>query len=90
MTKKIKSGALIGGPVLAAVGGLSLAAAGHNSAICWTAGITILVATWWIFEPIPIPVTSMIPFGLFPLVGLRDYKQVAQAYGGEIGKKLKT
>ena len=46
-----------------------------------TAGITLLCALWWIFEPIPIPATSMIPLGVMPLVGILDGKQVAQAYG---------
>ncbi len=46
-----------------------------------TAGLTTLCALWWIFEPIPIPATSMIPLGVFPLLGILDGKQVAQAYG---------
>ena len=46
-----------------------------------TAGLTILCAIWWIFEPIPIPATSMIPLGVMPLLGILDGKQVAQAYG---------
>jgi sodium-dependent dicarboxylate transporter 2/3/5 len=46
-----------------------------------TAGLTALCALWWIFEPIPIPATSMIPLGVMPLVGILDGNQVAQAYG---------
>ena len=46
-----------------------------------TGGLTVLCALWWIFEPIPIPATSMIPLGVMPLVGILDGKQVAQAYG---------
>ena len=46
-----------------------------------TAGLTVLCALWWIFEPIPIPATSMIPLGVMPLLGILDGKQVAQAYG---------
>jgi sodium-dependent dicarboxylate transporter 2/3/5 len=46
-----------------------------------TAGLTALCALWWIFEPIPIPATSMIPLGVMPLFGILDGKQVAQAYG---------
>jgi sodium-dependent dicarboxylate transporter 2/3/5 len=45
------------------------------------AGLTTLCALWWVFEPIPIPATSMIPLGVFPLLGILDGKQVAQAYG---------
>ncbi len=48
----------------------------------WMAGVlTTLCAIWWIFEPIPIPATSLIPIGLFPLFGILDGKQVAAAYG---------
>jgi sodium-dependent dicarboxylate transporter 2/3/5 len=46
-----------------------------------TGGLTVLCALWWIFEPIPIPATAMIPLGVFPLLGILDGKQVAQAYG---------
>ena len=46
-----------------------------------TAGLTTLCAIWWIFGPIPIPATSMIPLGVMPLLGILDGKQVAQAYG---------
>lgn len=46
-----------------------------------TGGLTVLCALWWIFEPIPIPATSMIPLGVMPLLGILDGKQVAQAYG---------
>ena len=46
-----------------------------------TAGLTVLCALWWIFEPIPIPATSMIPLGVMPLLGILDGKQVAKAYG---------
>ena len=34
-----------------------------------TAGIGGLVAGWWIFEPIPIPATSILPFVLLPAFG---------------------
>jgi len=39
----------------------------------------LLCALWWIFEPIPIPFTSMIPLALFPLLGILAPNQVAQA-----------
>ncbi|MBM73846.1 MAG: sodium:dicarboxylate symporter [Proteobacteria bacterium] len=46
-----------------------------------TAGITFWVGLWWIFEPIPIPATSLIPFAAFPMAGVLSNKEVAQAYG---------
>jgi len=46
-----------------------------------TAGITVWVGLWWIFEPIPIPATSLIPFAAFPLAGVLPNKVIAQSYG---------
>jgi sodium-dependent dicarboxylate transporter 2/3/5 len=46
-----------------------------------TAGVTLWVALWWVFEPVPIPVTSLIPFTLFPLCGVLTNVEVATAYG---------
>ncbi len=48
---------------------------------CWTAAVTTLCAVWWIFEPIPIPATSLVPFAAFPLTGVLTHTQVAAAYG---------
>lgn len=52
-----------------------------SSAAAITAGVTLWCALWWIFEPVPIPFTSMLPLALFPLLGVLDAKQVGQAYG---------
>jgi len=79
-----KTYTLYGGILAAAAVGSALAAAGSDSPVCWTAAITALVAAWWVFEPIPIAATSMIPFAVFPLVGVMDHRQVASAYGHHI------
>ena len=50
----------------------------------FTIGITIICALWWIFEPIPIPVTSLIPLGAFPISGVLSGEQVASAYGNPL------
>ena len=36
---------------------------------------------WWIFEPIPIPATSLLPLAALPLLGILDSKQLSAAYG---------
>lgn len=69
------------GIVAAIFTGLLLWAYGHGSDIAWTAGVVVLCAIWWIFEPIPIPVTSLIPLAIFPLVGVLDVNTVGAAYG---------
>ena len=75
---------LIACPLLATCLGIVLWQMGLTPAIAWTAGITVLVAGWWISEPIPIPATSLIPLALFPLVGVLDANQVGQAYGNKL------
>lgn len=45
---------------------------------------TLWVATWWITEAIPIPVTSLLPIALLPLTGALDGDTVVSAYGADI------
>ncbi|MDN3640735.1 SLC13 family permease [Simiduia curdlanivorans] len=71
-------------PLLGAVIGLWMYSAGWNHLACMTAGLTVVCALWWVFEPIPIPLTSLIPLGLFPLLGILDGKEVALAYGSPL------
>jgi len=49
-----------------------------------TAAITLLCALWWIFEPVPIPFTSLLPLALFPLLAVLTPAQVGQAYGSPL------
>jgi sodium-dependent dicarboxylate transporter 2/3/5 len=81
MTPKLKQFALWLGPIIAALVTLFMINAGWAREGALAAGLTVLCALWWVFEPIPIPATSMIPLGVFPLLGILDGKQVAQAYG---------
>ena len=57
---------------------------GSTSAVGWTASITSLCAVWWVFEPIPIPATSLIPLALLPLVGVLEPAEVGEAYGHQL------
>ncbi len=72
------------GPALSLAMYIMLTVAGWEFAPAATAGITLLCALWWIFEPIPIPFTSMLPLALFPLLGILTPAQVAQAYGSPL------
>ena len=49
-----------------------------------TAAITLLCALWWIFEPVPIPFTSLLPLALFPMLAVLTPAQVGQAYGSPL------
>ena len=81
MTPKLKRISLWFGPLAAALVTLSMMQSGWAREGALVGGLTVLCAIWWVFEPIPIPATSMIPLGVFPLLGLLNGKQVAQAYG---------
>ena len=49
-----------------------------------TAALTLVCALWWIFEPIPIPFTSLLPIALFPLLGVLTPAQVGQSVGSPL------
>ncbi|MDQ8181021.1 SLC13 family permease [Pelagicoccus sp. SDUM812005] len=49
-----------------------------------TAGAAALMATWWISESVPIPVTALLPLALFPLLGLGKIKEVAAPYANPL------
>ena len=69
------------GPLLALLLASLLYTMNVASEINIVASVTLLCALWWIFEPIPIPVTSMIPLAAFTLTGILTSNQVGQAYG---------
>ena len=46
--------------------------------------VTLWVATWWISESIPIPVTSLLPILLLPMTGTITSNQVTSSYGNDI------
>lgn len=50
----------------------------------YMAAIVILMAVLWIFEVIPIPITSLLPLFLFPLFGIADTSATALFYGKQI------
>ncbi|MDG1772398.1 MAG: SLC13 family permease [Oceanicoccus sp.] len=79
-----RNGLLIAGPLLALLVTFLLSQQGLSRDASITAGVTLLCILWWVFEPIPIPVTSMIPFALLQLTGVLDKNQIAQAYGSPL------
>jgi len=79
--KALSAMALWTGPLGAVSLGLLLYISGFEIQVGLTAGITFLCAVWWVFEPLPIPATSLLPLALFPLTGILTGKEVAHAYG---------
>ena len=47
------------------------------------AASTIWIATWWITEAVPIPVTSLLPLVLFPMTNGLEMDLTASSYGDE-------
>jgi sodium-dependent dicarboxylate transporter 2/3/5 len=73
--------ALPAGPILALFVGYLMYSTGTTPAAAITLGITLICVVWWVFEPIPIPATSVLPLAMLPLLGVLTPQQVAQAYG---------
>ena len=80
----VKKWALFTGPLVAVLITLFVINLGWPTDRALTLGITLLTAIWWIFEPVPIPVASLIPLSLFPLLGILSSNQVAQSYGSPL------
>jgi sodium-dependent dicarboxylate transporter 2/3/5 len=50
----------------------------------YVAAMVALMAVWWIFEVIPIPVTSLFPIFLLPLFNITDMNTAGSYYGKPI------
>lgn len=70
---------------LALLATLVLAPPDGLSVMGWrTAGAALLMAIFWICEPIPIPATALLPLILFPALGLGDITQTAAPFANPI------
>lgn len=78
---RVKFAALLLGPILALLLFWVLEQLGLGTAIATTAAVTLLCVAWWVFEPVPIPVTSLLPLTLLPLFGVITQKEASEAYG---------
>ncbi len=75
---------IIIGPVAALLLFFVLNSSNWTHASALTASITLWCALWWVFEPVPIPFTSLIPLALFPLFGVLTPAQVGQSFGSPL------
>lgn len=80
----IKTLASLLGPTAAMLCGAVFFFTTQNIAASLTLGITLWVVVWWIFEPIPIPVTSLLPMALLPMFGIISAKELGAAYGNPL------
>lgn len=51
-----------------------------NPQSTYTFAITLLMATWWVTDVIPLSFTALLPVVLFPLFGIMDGKTVSSTY----------
>lgn len=56
----------------------------NNPLLSFTLATAILMALWWVTEIIPLAVTSLLPFVLFPIMGIMNGKIVASHYFNDI------
>ncbi len=75
---------LLLGPGLFALMLLSGPPADMDPAAWQVAALTVLMATWWVSEALPIPVTALLPVGLLPLMGAVDINAAAAPYANPL------
>ena len=75
---------LVAGAALAGGMLLAPAPAGLSDAGWRTAAVGVLMAVWWMSEALPIPVTSLLPILLFPLLGVAAVGPAAAPYAHEL------
>jgi sodium-dependent dicarboxylate transporter 2/3/5 len=78
-----RAASLLAGPLLACLL-LYYLQGSFSIQISLTAAVAAWCVIWWIFEPVPIPVTSLLPIAIFPLTGVLTADQVASAYGNKL------
>ncbi len=75
---------LVVGPVLGAFLFFIMKSFGWGSDACWTAAVSTVCSIWWVSESIPIPVTSLLPFVLFPALGVLSPGEIGESYGAPL------
>ena len=72
------------GPAFALIPWVFAAPVGLTPEAWAVAGIALMMATWWVTEPVPIPVTAMLPMVLFPLGGVASIGEATASYAHPI------
>lgn len=73
---------LLAGPLLALL--VFVLMRHHGDQPACMSGLVVWMALWWITEAVPIPVTSLLPLVLYPLMGIDSVPATASNYGKEI------
>lgn len=75
---------LVAGPALFITALLFVSAPGLSSSATAVLASTLWIACWWITEAVPIPITSLLPILLFPVLGVADVVDAAAPYADPI------
>jgi sodium-dependent dicarboxylate transporter 2/3/5 len=70
--------------LLGAVAAVASLAFGHGTDLATVGFVAVVCVIWWVFEPVPIPVTSLLPMAVLPLMGVLTPQEVGQAYGSPL------
>ena len=81
MSSKKRLGLLIGLVLFSLCLGINYYIMDVASPALAVAGLALLMAALWITEPIPIPVTSLLPIVLLPILGVMDIRAATAPYG---------
>jgi sodium-dependent dicarboxylate transporter 2/3/5 len=84
LLSSVRAVLLLGGPLLGLLGGGFMQLQGWPADAVACVAVTIWVIVWWVFEPVPIPATSLLPLALFPALGVLPQADVAGAYGSPL------
>lgn len=72
------------GPLLFLVAVIAPAPDGLSHEAWLTAGAGLWMAVWWMSEAVPIPITSLLPIVLFPVLGIATIGQAASPYANPL------
>lgn len=82
--QKLKHGVFLIAPILFLYIVFFVELDSENPIVSYTLAVAILMALWWVTEIIPLAVTSLLPFVLFPILGVMNGKIVASHYFNDI------
>ena len=82
--ERVRAWALWLGPLLALVAAGAFMASGYGADMAIVGFVAVICVVWWVFEPVPIPVTSLIPLAILQLTGVLSAAEVGQAYGSPL------
>ena len=75
---------LLLGPAIFVLFLLLPAPAGFEPAAWHVLGLTLFMATWWISEALPLPVTALLPIAILPLLGVVSMDDATAPYANPI------